>query len=192
MAPQPGLGVTGEHVSMATLADAGFKTITCGTSGSGCFFIANILLIVLRCAVILIKQDLESRRLKRVNQGHGTASTICIAITHSSPACGKDKGPCHKDPGAESPLYTRLLGLRGFVGAGPWGGSPDTSLMLKDLYLCALPSSKVFLSRVSFGAATRLLFCCVAMEMLLVCPPHPGPAASECHQPTRQGPLKGI
>lgn len=156
---------------MATLADAGFKTITCGTSGSGCFFIANILLIVLCCAVILIKQDLESRRLERVNQGHGTASTICIAITHSSPACGKNEGAYHEDLSAGPPLHPKLLWLRGFVGAGPWGGSPDTSLMLKDLYLCALPSSKVFLNGVSFWAATRLLFCCVAMEMLLVCPP---------------------
>lgn len=109
----PGWGVTREHVSMATLADAGFKTITCGTSGSGCFFIANILLIVLCCAVILIKQDLESRRLKRVNQGHGTASTICIAITHSSPACGKNEGAYHKDPSAGPPLHPKLLWLRG-------------------------------------------------------------------------------
>ena len=170
-----GWGSQDEHVSAATPADAGFKTITCGTSGSGCFFIANILLIVLCCVVILIKQDLESRRLKRVNQGHGTASAICIAISHSSPAPGKDEGPHHKDPRTGSPLHPELLGQRGFVGAAPWGGNPNLSLMLEDLCPCALPVSKVspdpFLLSV---AAAMPLFCCVAMEM----PPAsiPGPA----------------
>lgn len=132
-----------EHVSVATLADAGFKTITCGTSGSGCFFIANILLIVLCCAVILIKQDLESRRLKRVNQGHGTASAICIAISHGSPALGKDEGPHREDPRVGSSLHPELLGRRGFVGAAPWGGSPNSSPVLEDLCPRALPGSKV-------------------------------------------------
>lgn len=60
-------------MSTATLSEAGFKAITRGTSGSGCCFIANILLIALCCVVILIKRDLESRRLERVNQGHGAA-----------------------------------------------------------------------------------------------------------------------
>lgn len=80
----PGWGSQEGCVSTAPLSDAGLKPITCGTSGSGCFFIANILLIALCCALILIKRDLESRRLERVNQGHGTASALCITITHST------------------------------------------------------------------------------------------------------------
>lgn len=90
-------------MSTAALSDAGFKAITCGTSGSGCFFIANILLIALCCVVILIKRDLESRRLERVNQGHGTASALCIAITHSSLAPGKGEGSHPQDLHLESP-----------------------------------------------------------------------------------------
>lgn len=142
-------------MSAATLADAGFKTITCGTSGSGCFFfffIANILLIALCCVVILIKQDLESRRLKRVNQGQGTASAICIPITHSSPALGKDKGPCHDDLGTESPPHR---GVEGFC------RNTNISLMLEDLHHCAFPSSKV--SPVLFHLSGLLLFCFFAV-----------------------------
>lgn len=83
----------------------------------------------------------------------------------------EERGSLSQGSERRAPIAPQAAVAEGFVGAEPWGGSSDTSLMLKDLYLCALPSSKVFLNGVSFWAATRLLFCCVAMEMLLVCPP---------------------
>lgn len=76
-------------MSTATLSDAGFKAITCGTSGSGCFFIANILLIALCCVVILIKRF----RKQEAGESKSRARHSLSSLHHNYPQLpGTGKG----------------------------------------------------------------------------------------------------